>query len=136
VSYYSEKKFTLTRTVGGEAQAAVAQAAATYWHGNAVIKFALIFSPGVCELTIQNGRAVERLTDTAGIAALTEAEIVATYGTFPMVVLTGWNRAQVLPILATDAEIAAAFNLTTPDYVHTGSGKSTPFGTGGGPFGN
>jgi hypothetical protein len=119
----SESKFTITRTVDGTPQAAVSSAA-TFWHPNAVIKFALRVSGGGIQLSIQNGGAVETLTDSA-VPNLVSNEITATYNAFPGVVVTGWNYAQISPLWVNDTDIATIFDLGTASGWTVGGGKRT-----------
>lgn len=107
-------KFKLTRTIAGSAQTAILSAA-QYWHGNTALKFALRVSGAATSLTIQNGRAIETLSD-GGISDLLDGEIVGTYGDFPMCVLTGWNQAELVPLWVSDDDITRVMNLQMPSY--------------------
>lgn len=123
----ADLKFKITRTIAGSAKSVVSSAA-TYWHGESCIKFILRVSGTAVNLDIQNGRAIETLSD-GGMAALLDAEIVGTYGDFPMVVLTGWNLAQFIPLWIPDTDVTAVMNLMTPEYLKLSSGKTGTLGT-------
>ena len=124
----ADLKFKLTRTIGGSAQTAILSAA-TYWHGNAVLKFAMRVSGTAVKLSIQNGRAIETLTDGA-MVSLTDAEVVGTFGNFPMLLLNDWNRAQLVPLWVSDADIVKVFNIQTPEYAAlSGGGYRSPLGS-------
>jgi hypothetical protein len=105
-------KFQIVRTIDGTPQTA-AESAATYWHGNACIKFALSVSGTASQLQIQNGRAIEILRD-GGLPALLDAEIIGTFGNFPMVVLD-WNRDEIVPFWVDNA--GGIFDLLMPHHV-------------------
>ena len=126
----SDAKIKLIRTIAGSAQTAVASSA-QYWNGDACLKFALRVSSDAVKLDIQNGRAIETLSDD-GMSALLDAEIVGTYGDFPMVVLTGWQQARFIPLWIADADVVKVFNLEIPDYAQRGGVEMAGFISGRG----
>ena len=121
--YYNptDSKFYIQRN----SETAVASAAQA-WHPNQVIKFALRANSAGLTLDIQDGRAVERITDSA-LAALLNASVTMIYGDassanqFPGRYADGLlddsisgvskNLLGMIPFKLTDADVAAAFNL-------------------------
>ena len=118
--------FELQRTIAGSAQTPV-QSTLQNWYPKAVIKFVLRLSSSETSLSIQNGRAVETITDD-GIEALVDNEITAVYGDYPMVCITGWARNEYIPFWISDDEVESIMNLSTPTYARISAVKQSLLG--------
>lgn len=105
--------FRLCRTVDGvELPESLSEAQA--WNQNGCIKFCLRVSGNECNLTIQNGRIAEVLSDE-GMPALLDTTINGVYGDFAMIVQERWQLDDTYPVWLYDNDMQSALNLMTPD---------------------
>jgi len=72
--------------------------------------FDAFFEKSGTKVSYQAANAIETIQDDA-IVGLLNTEITATYGDFPMIVVTGLNYAQWIPFAISDDRVKAAFNL-------------------------
>jgi len=134
----AESKFNLTRTIGGSAEETVKSSEPIFWQGDSSCIFTLRISATETQLTYVLAGAKETLTD-GGMAALTEDEIVGTYGTFPMIVLNEWKIAGVYPVWLPDADLGDVLKLKASNSLQpplTGGGAGAELLGGGSLLGN
>jgi hypothetical protein len=105
----SAKKLYLIRTIRGVPQIKILASKELYFKGNTVVKFAVSVEKSGTKVTYQAANAIETIEDDA-IVGLLNTEITAEYGDFPMIVVTGFNSAQLLPFAISDDNVKAAFN--------------------------
>jgi hypothetical protein len=104
------RKFYLIRTIHGVPQIKILASKELYFKGNTVVKFAVSVAKSGTKVSYQAGNAIETFKDDA-IVSLLNKEITATYGDFPMIVVTGFSYAQWIPFAISDDHVKAAFNL-------------------------
>lgn len=106
----SSRKFYLIRTIRGVPQIKIMASKELYFKGNTIVKFAVSVEKSGTKVSYQAANAIETIQDDA-IVGLLNTEITATYGDFPMIVVTGLNYAQWIPFAISDDRVKAAFNL-------------------------
>jgi hypothetical protein len=110
----SSRKFYLIRTIRGVPQIKIMASKELYFKGNTIVKFAVSVEKSGTKVSYQAANAIETIKDDA-IVGLLNTEITATYGDFPMIVVTGLNYAQLIPFAISDDHVKAAFNLEEED---------------------
>jgi hypothetical protein len=106
----SIRKFYLIRTIRGVPQIKILASKELYFKGNTVVKFAVSVEKSGTKVSYQAANAIETIKDDA-IVRLLSTEITATYGDFPMIVVTDFNYAQLIPFAISVDHVKAAFNL-------------------------
>ncbi len=105
----SARKFYLHRTIRGIPQIKIPAPQELYFKGNTVVKFAVSVQKSGTKVSYQAANAIETFRDDAMVGLL-NTEMKATYGDFPMIVVTGLNDPPLLPFALSDKNVKAVFN--------------------------